>query len=127
MTAVARAMATSGAALALLGVALGAFGAHALRASLSPSDIEIFETAVRYQMHHAVALFGVAWLATKLVDPLMDWAGWLLVAGTVVFSGSLYLLVLTGTRWLGAITPVGGLMLVAGWLLVVVALLRRGA
>ncbi len=127
MTAVARAMATSGAALALLGVALGAFGAHALRASLSPSDIEIFETAVRYQMYHAVALFGVAWLATKLVDPLMDWAGWLLVAGTVVFSGSLYLLVLTGTRWLGAITPVGGLMLVAGWLLVVVALLRRGA
>ena len=125
--AVARAMATSGAALALLGVALGAFGAHALRASLSPSDIEIFETAVRYQMYHAVALFGVAWLATKLVDPLMDWAGWLLVAGTVVFSGSLYLLVLTGTRWLGAITPVGGLMLVAGWLLVVVALLRRGA
>ncbi len=127
MTAVARAMATSGAALALLGVALGAFGAHALRASLSPSDIEIFETAVRYQMYHAVALFGVAWLATKLVDPLMHWAGWLLVAGTVVFSGSLYLLVLTGTRWLGAITPVGGLMLVAGWLLVVVALLRRGA
>ena len=127
MTAVARAMATSGAALALLGVALGAFGAHALRASLSPSDIAIFETAVRYQMYHAVALFGVAWLATKLVDPLMDWAGWLLVAGTVVFSGSLYLLVLTGTRWLGAITPVGGLMLVAGWLLVVVALLRRGA
>ena len=113
--------------MALLGVALGAFGAHALRASLSPSDIEIFETAVRYQMYHAVALFGVAWLATKLVDPLMDWAGWLLVAGTVVFSGSLYLLVLTGTRWLGAITPVGGLMLVAGWLLVVVALLRRGA
>ena len=127
MTAVARAMATSGAALALLGVALGAFGAHALRASLSPSDIGIFETAVRYQMYHAVALFGVAWLATRLVDPLMDWAGWLLVAGTVVFSGSLYLLVLTGTRWLGAITPVGGLMLVAGWLLVVVALLRRGA
>ena len=127
MTALARAMATSGAALALLGVALGAFGAHALRASLSPGDIEIFETAVRYQMYHAVALFGVAWLATRLVDPLMDWAGWLLVAGTVVFSGSLYLLVLTGTRWLGAITPVGGLMLVAGWLLVVVALLRRGA
>ena len=127
MTALARAMATSGAALALLGVALGAFGAHALRASLSPGDIEIFETAVRYQMYHAVALFGVAWLATRLVGPLMDWAGWLLVAGTVVFSGSLYLLVLTDTRWLGAITPVGGLMLVAGWLLVVVALLRRGA
>ena len=127
MTALARAMATSGAALALLGVALGAFGAHALRASLSPGDIEIFETAVRYQMYHAVALFGVAWLATRLVSPLMDWAGWLLVAGTVVFSGSLYLLVLTDTRWLGAITPVGGLMLVAGWLLVVVALLRRGA
>ena len=127
MTALARAMATSGAALALLGVALGAFGAHALRASLSPGDIEIFETAVRYQMYHAVALFGVAWLATRLAGPLMDWAGWLLVAGTVVFSGSLYLLVLTGTRWLGAITPVGGLMLVAGWLLIVVAILRRGA
>ena len=124
MTALARALAACGATLALLAVALGAFGAHALRARLEPPDLEIFETAVRYQMYHALALLGVAWLATRLTDPLTGWAGWLMVAGTVVFSGSLYLLVLTGPRWLGAITPIGGVMLIAGWLLVVVALLR---
>ena len=126
MTALARALAASGAALALLGVALGAFAAHALRERLEPRDIEIFETAVRYQMYHALALLGVAWLATRLADPLTGWAGWLMVAGTVVFSGSLYLLVLTGPRWLGAVTPVGGVMLLAGWLLALVALLRGG-
>lgn len=124
MTALARALAASGASLALLAVALGAFGAHALRERLDARDLEIFETAVRYQMYHALALLGVAWLATRLTDPLTGWAGWLMIAGTVVFSGSLYLLVLTGPRWLGAITPIGGVMLIAGWLLVVVALLR---
>ncbi len=124
MTALARALAASGATLALLAVALGAFGAHALRARLEPRDLEIFETAVRYQMYHALALLGIAWLSTRLGDLLIGWAGWLMVAGTLVFSGSLYLLVLTGPRWLGAITPIGGVLMIAGWLLVVVALLR---
>ena len=127
MSILARALAASGAALALLAVALGAFGAHALRARLEPRDLEIFETAVRYQMYHALGLIGIAWLSTRLAGPLTGWAGWLMVAGTLVFSGSLYLLVLTGPRWLGAITPIGGLMLIAGWLLVVVAILRGSA
>ncbi len=126
MTTLARALAASGATLALLAVALGAFGAHALRERLEARDLEIFETAVRYQMYHALALLGVAWLSTRLAGPLTGWAGWLMVAGTVVFSGSLYLLVLTGPRWLGAITPVGGVLLIAGWLLVVVSILRSG-
>ena len=124
MSILARALAASGAALALLAVALGAFGAHALRARLEPRDLEIFETAVRYQMYHALGLIGIAWLSTRLAGPLTGWAGWLMVAGTLVFSGSLYLLVLTGPRWLGAITPIGGVMLIAGWLLVLVAILR---
>ena len=124
MTGLARALAASGATLALLAVALGAFGAHALRERLEARALEIFETAVRYQMYHALALLGVAWLSTRLAGPLTGWAGWLMVAGTVVFSGSLYLLVLTGPRWLGAITPIGGVLLIAGWLLVVLALVR---
>ena len=124
MNGLARALAASGATLALIGVALGAFGAHALRTRVQPRDLEIFETAVRYQMYHAVALLGVAWLATRIAHPLTGWAGWMMVGGTAVFSGSLYLLVLTGPRWLGAITPIGGVMLIAGWALLVVALLR---
>lgn len=121
----ARRLAAGGAALALLGVALGAFGAHGLEARLSPTDLGTFETAVRYQMYHALGLFGVAWLADRTGRALVVRGGWLLVAGTVVFSGTLYLLVLTDARWLGAVTPVGGVMQLAGWLLVLVGSLRR--
>ena len=100
-----------------LGVALGAFGAHALRESLEPRDLEIFETAVRYQLIHAVALLGVAAAAARWPDvqTLLSASGWLLVAGVVVFSGSLYTLVGTGIRGFGAVTPIGGLALLAGW------------
>lgn len=97
-----------------LAVAAGAFGAHALRARLSPRDLEIFETAVRYQLVHALALFAVAWG----IGCNRRWgtaAGWLMTAGIVIFSGSLYLLVLTDQRWLGAVTPVGGVALILGW------------
>lgn len=104
-----------GALLALVGVALGAFGAHALRSSLSAPDLAIFETGVRYQMYHAVALLGVAWAWTRWPVGAVTAAGWLFVVGIVVFSGSLYVLVLTGQRWLGAVTPVGGLCFLAGW------------
>jgi len=109
---------------AFLGVALGAFGAHALRERLSPGDLEIFETGVRYQMYHALALFAAAWVASRWPGPGAVAAGWLFVAGMLVFSGSLYLLVLTGARWLGAITPLGGTALLAGWLSLAWALLR---
>ena len=126
MTSLARALAASGAILALLGVALGAFGAHALRDRLAASDLDLFETAVRYQMYHAIGLLGVAWLTTKIAGPLAGWGGWLLVAGTIVFSGTLYLLVFTGARQLGAVTPLGGVLLLAGWALVALSLLRGG-
>jgi uncharacterized membrane protein YgdD (TMEM256/DUF423 family) len=99
-----------------LAVAAGAFGAHALRARLSPGDLAIFETAARYQMYHALALLAVAWATTRWPGALGGWAGWLFVAGTVVFSGSLYALVLTGQRWLGAVTPIGGVCFLAGWI-----------
>jgi uncharacterized membrane protein YgdD (TMEM256/DUF423 family) len=103
--------------LGFLGVALGAFGAHALRESLTPRDLEIFETAVRYQLIHAVALLGIAAAAARWTDvqtPLA-WAGWGMIGGVVVFSGSLYLLVGTGVRSFGAITPIGGVGLLLGW------------
>jgi uncharacterized membrane protein YgdD (TMEM256/DUF423 family) len=99
-----------------LGVALGAFGAHALRASLEPRDLEIFETAVRYQLVHAVALLGVGILWARWSSTALTASGWLLIAGTVIFSGSLYLLVFTGARWLGAVTPLGGAAFLLGWL-----------
>jgi uncharacterized membrane protein YgdD (TMEM256/DUF423 family) len=106
------------------GVALGAFGAHALRARLTPDLLAIFETGVRYQMYHALALLGVAVLVPRVPGSVLPAAAaWLFVAGTLVFSGSLYALVLSGNRTLGAITPIGGVALLVGWaLLVVVAI-----
>ncbi len=98
-----------GAILAGIAVGLGAFGAHALRGTLSPEDLVTFETGVRYQMYHALALLAVAWALGRWDTVLLEWAGWLFLLGTLVFSGSLYILVLTGQRWLGAVTPLGGL------------------
>ena len=98
-----------------LGVVFGAFGAHALKASLSPRMLEIFETGVRYQMYHGLGLLALAWAISRWPERRLVAAAWLLVAGTAVFSGSLYMLVLTGTRWFGAITPVGGVALIVGW------------
>jgi uncharacterized membrane protein YgdD (TMEM256/DUF423 family) len=106
-----------GAVFAFLGVALGAFGAHGLRGTLSPADMQIFETGVRYQVYHALGLVAVAWASTRWPAASTTAAGWLLVAGILVFSGSLYALVLTGHRWMGAITPIGGLCFLAGWAL----------
>ena len=105
-----------GALSALVSVAAGAFGAHALRARLTPEYLAVFETAARYQMYHALGLLAVAWAVTRWPGLLPVWAGWLFVAGTVLFSGSLYILALTGTRWWGAITPLGGLAFLGGWL-----------
>jgi uncharacterized membrane protein YgdD (TMEM256/DUF423 family) len=107
---------TLGAVSALVAVAAGAFGAHSLRARLSPESLGVFETAARYQMYHALALLAVAWAGSRWPGPLPQWAGWLFLAGTVLFSGSLYALALTGVRWLGVITPLGGLAFLAGWL-----------
>jgi len=112
-----------GAVNALVAVAAGAFGAHGLRDRLSPRHLEIFETAARYHMYHALALFAVAWLASRQA-PLAGAAGWSLVGGIAIFSGSLYALALTGIDRLGAITPVGGLGFIAGWALLAAAALR---
>jgi uncharacterized membrane protein YgdD (TMEM256/DUF423 family) len=106
-----------GSVSAFLAVLAGAFGAHALRARIPPDLLAVFETGSRYHMYHALALFAVAWAATQWPTALVRAAGWLFVAGTVVFSGSLYLLALTGVRGLGAITPLGGVLLLAGWML----------
>lgn len=100
----------------LIAVAAGAFGAHALRARLSSEYLAVFETAARYHMYHALGLLAAAWAVTRWPGPLVQWAGWLFVIGTVLFSGSLYALALSGTEWLGAITPFGGVAFLAGWL-----------
>ena len=105
-----------GAISAFVGVAAGAFGAHSLKNSLSGEMLAIFETGVRYQMYHAFALIGVAWAYARFPGSLVTTAGWLFVVGTILFSGSLYLLSLTETRWLGAITPLGGVAFLGGWL-----------
>lgn len=113
-----------GAISALIAVAAGAFGAHGLRGRLDTDMLAIFETGARYQMYHALALLAVAWACTRWSGTLVTTGGWLLVLGTILFSGSLYLLSLSGIRWLGAITPLGGVAFLAGWLCLVLAVWR---
>jgi uncharacterized membrane protein YgdD (TMEM256/DUF423 family) len=123
--AVDRTFAAIGAVSGCLAVAAGAFGAHALRARLTPELLAVFETGARYQMYHALALLAVAIFVVRWPAPQAVWAGWLFVAGTAVFSGSLYVLALTGMRWWGAVTPVGGVAFLAGWLLLAWAAIAR--
>jgi uncharacterized membrane protein YgdD (TMEM256/DUF423 family) len=113
-----------GALAAFIGVALGAFAAHGLKERLDANLLATFEIGVRYQMYHSLALLGVAWACTKWPGALTSTAGWLFVAGIVVFSGSLYVLALTGVRWLGAVTPLGGLAFLAGWICLAWAALK---
>ncbi len=105
-----------GSLFGFLGVALGAFGAHALKATFDAGQLSTFEVGVRYQMYHAFALLAVAWAFTRWPGTTLLVSGWLFIAGTVLFSGSLYALSFGGFRWLGVITPVGGLALIGGWL-----------
>jgi uncharacterized membrane protein YgdD (TMEM256/DUF423 family) len=104
-----------GAFAGFLGVGLGAFGTHTLRSRLSPEMLGAFETAVRYQMFHALAIVMVGLIAARLDGWLVRAAGWLFAAGIVLFSGSLYVLALSGITILGAVTPIGGLAFLAGW------------
>jgi uncharacterized membrane protein YgdD (TMEM256/DUF423 family) len=106
-----------------LAVAAGAFGAHALKTRLSADLQVIFETGARYHFYHSLALFAAAWLASRNA-PGATAAGWSFVGGIVLFSGSLYVLALTGQRWLGAVTPVGGVAFLAGWVMAAYAALR---
>lgn len=113
-----------GAINAFLAVAAGAFGAHGLKARLPADLLAVFETGARYHMYHALALLAVGLLSLHRPSGMLNGAGWALLAGIVIFSGSLYALSLTGIRVLGAITPIGGLAFLAGWLLFAVAALR---
>jgi uncharacterized membrane protein YgdD (TMEM256/DUF423 family) len=105
----------TGSLLALAGVAAGAFGAHTLGDILGLERLEVFHTAVRYQMYHAFALFVAGWAVEKYEASQVVKAGWMFLAGVALFSGSLYILVATEIRWLGAVTPVGGMAFMAGW------------
>ncbi len=107
-----------GAFLGGLAVALGAFGSHGLKKRLTPESIATFEIGVRYQMYHALAMMLVAFV------PNASASGWLFLVGVILFSGSLYALVFMGKRWLGAITPLGGLAFIAGWLFVILNVLN---
>ena len=114
-----------GAALGGLSVAAGAFGAHALKAQLTPENLNIFEVGARYQMYHALALLAVGLLAVKMDSSALKIAGVSFVVGTVLFSGSLYTLALTGTKQWGMVTPIGGVAYLVGWVSLVVAALGR--
>jgi uncharacterized membrane protein YgdD (TMEM256/DUF423 family) len=113
-----------GAGAAGLGVALGAFGAHGLRTHVTAEALAAFETGVRYQMYHALGLIAVARAASRWPGPWTQAAGWLFTVGIILFSGSLYLMTLSGARWLGVITPFGGVALIAGWAAFATAALR---
>ena len=110
-----RIFALLGAVFGFLGVAAGAFGAHALKSRLPAELLAVFETGARYQLIHAVALVALAGLSAQAAPGLLKAAGWCFTAGIVVFSGSLYALALSGVRAWGAVTPIGGLMLLSGW------------
>jgi len=117
----------SGAVWAGLSVALGAFGAHALKASLEAAGrFETFETAVRYQMYHGLGLVLISILLRQLPEATrpLTWAGWGFLVGSLIFSGSLYLICFTGARWWGAVAPLGGTLLLAGWLALVWAAVK---
>jgi uncharacterized membrane protein YgdD (TMEM256/DUF423 family) len=111
----------AGCAIGAIGVILGAFAAHALRGRIDPQNLAVFETGVRYQMFHALALLGVGLASARWGGESaraargIAAAGGFFLAGTFLFSGSLYLLAVTGARWLGAITPLGGVAFIAGW------------
>jgi uncharacterized membrane protein YgdD (TMEM256/DUF423 family) len=106
-----------GTILAGIGVAAGAFGAHALKEILDASMLQVFETATRYLMYHAFGLCIVSWAIDRYPEQGLQKSGWLFIIGILLFSGSLYGVSLAGVRWLGAVTPVGGLAFIAGWIL----------
>lgn len=107
-----------------LAVALGAFGAHGLRGSVAPEMLAVWQTAVLYQMFHALVLLAIVIAGTRQPLPLLQKAAWSMMAGTVLFSGSLYVLVLSGVKQLGMVTPLGGVLFMLGWLLLSVALVQ---
>ena len=114
------------AVLGALAVMIGAFGAHALKSMLEAEGrLDTFETAVKYQFYHTLAMLIIGVLLYHIHDRLLAYAGVSMLAGVVIFSGSLYILCLSGIRWMGAITPFGGLLMILGWILLFVAMYRQ--
>jgi len=111
--------------LGFLGVLAGTFGAHGLKGRIEPAMIETFEVGVRYHLVHAVALLVVALMAQQKISACMKVAGWGFTIGIIIFSGTLYLLAVTGMKWLGAITPLGGVGFMVGWIALLVAGVRE--
>ncbi|MGF1669697.1 MAG: DUF423 domain-containing protein [Balneolaceae bacterium] len=115
-----------GAVAMALAVGFGAFGAHIVQDILTPERYAVYKTAVEYHFYHAIGLLIVGVTAFHIPEShLLNWSGWLLLAGILIFSGSLYLLTLTDTSWLGAITPLGGFAFIAGWIVFALALIRQ--
>lgn len=115
-----------GALSAFIGVGMGAFGAHGLKGVLSPEMLAVYQTGVSYQMWHALGLCGIALICRQAPESgLLKWAGWLMFTGIMLFSGSLYLLTLFDLKWLGMITPIGGLSFLTAWLLIAVYATRK--
>lgn len=113
-------------AFGFLAVALGAFGAHGLQKIVTPEQLAVWHTGVQYQMYHSLALLAVALLALSYINPVIaGWAGWSFVIGILLFSGSLYAIVLLGIRNLGLITPIGGVFFLIGWILLAVAAIKK--
>lgn len=115
----------AGAVSGFLSVAFGAFGAHGLKTRVSQEMLAVFETGVKYQMYHALALLAAAWAITQFPPNLVKLSGWFFIFGSVIFSGSLYALVFSGVKSWGAVTPVGGLLLLSGWLTLIFAGLQK--
>ena len=113
-----------GSALAALAVTIGAFGAHGLKSRVSADDLVIFETGVRYQMYHSLALILLGLIGVNFQSNIVQLPAILFLAGIIIFSGTLYLIPLTGLRWFGAITPIGGSALILGWIVLLFNLIR---
>jgi uncharacterized membrane protein YgdD (TMEM256/DUF423 family) len=110
--------------LLAIGVLIGAFGAHGLKSRVAPDLLQVYKTGVEYHFYHALGLLLIGALSFSMPSSYLNWAALFLFAGILIFSGSLYLLTLTGTRWIGAITPIGGLSFVAGWICLVIAIVK---
>jgi uncharacterized membrane protein YgdD (TMEM256/DUF423 family) len=109
----------------LIGVAAGAFGAHGLRSRLDVDMMAVWQTAVLYQLVHGLGMLAIAVLGSRMPSPLLSHAGTLMFLGVVIFSGSLYVLATTGVKWLGAVTPIGGLAFIGAWAMVALAAYRN--
>jgi len=111
--------------LLALGVIIGAFGAHGLKSRVTPDLLQVYKTGVEYHFYHALGLLLIGVLSFSMPSSYLDMAALFLVAGILIFSGSLYVLAITGIKWIGAITPIGGLSFIVGWILVVVGILKH--